>query len=375
MEKKLPILEKTSHEAQIKINQEFQKLSEEKSLLPIKVTSFYRKKIEEEVGILGHTEGPLHRISYPSQEKIALNDSAEVADFLNDRFNMTKGIPNVAIRKYKDRILFMPTSVCAGHCQYCFRQDVLTEHNKNSDNDIENKLVLLKKYLKENKEITEVILSGGDPMILPLKKLELIIRTLKEDVKIESIRIHTKTICYAPHVFHDEQKLQLLAEAKVRMVFHIAHPYEICEEVKQTIQYIRSEGIRCYNQFPILRKINDHADLLNYHIKRLDNLEIRNLSIFLPEPVFHSAAFRINLHRLFKIMDDFNWNSPSWINSTRFVLDTPIGKVRRENLLSYDYQKCLAVFEREGKKVVYPDLPSELDKPGDLDTMLWKGII
>jgi len=72
-------------------------------------------------------------------------------------------------------------------------------------------------------------------MILPLNTLRAIIRTLKEESNIESIRIHTKTISYAPNVFHDEEKLQLLGKAKVRIVFHIAHPYEICEEVKQTI--------------------------------------------------------------------------------------------------------------------------------------------
>jgi len=59
----------TSVEAQSIINRDFQELNKQESLLPIKVTSFYRKKIEEEIAALGHTEGPLHRVAYPSREK------------------------------------------------------------------------------------------------------------------------------------------------------------------------------------------------------------------------------------------------------------------------------------------------------------------
>jgi lysine 2,3-aminomutase len=236
---------------------------------------------------------------------------------------------------------------------------------------LEDKLRLLKEYLGKRKEIQEVILSGGDPMILPLHTLRPIIHTLQES-HIESIRIHTKTICYSPNVFHDEEKLQLLGKAKVRIVFHIVHPYEICEEVKQTIQRIRSHGIRCYSQFPLLRNINDHPDLLIYHLKQLDNLEVRNLSIFIPDPIYYSGAFRVNIFRLFDLINQFNWRSPSWINSTRFVLDTPIGKVRREDMKSYDHDTSTATFEREGKQIMYPDFPASLDSPGELKTLLWK---
>jgi lysine 2,3-aminomutase len=122
-----------------------------------------------------------------------------------------------------------------------------------------------------------------------------------------------------------------------------------------------------------LRNINDHPDLLVYHLKQLDNLEVRNLSIFIPDPIYYSGAFRVNLSRLFELINQFNWRSPSWINSTRFVLDTPIGKVRREDMKHYDHETSTAIFERAGQQVVYPDFPASLDKPGDLKTLLWKG--
>jgi lysine 2,3-aminomutase len=108
------------------------------------------------------------------------------------------------------------------------------------------------------------------------------------------------------------------------------------------------------------------------HLETLDNLNIRNLSMFIPDPINYSAAFRISLKRQSEIINTLNWKSPSWINSTRLVLDTPIGKVRREDMIEYDEKRKLAVFEREGKKVLYPDLPEEMDIPGKLDILLWK---
>lgn len=362
----------TTVQEQCSINQDFDAIRNNENLLPVKVTRFFKKKIDEELAALNHTEGPLHRIVYPSRDKVSVRAPGEVRDFVDDRKNMPNGIPGTIIQKYKNRVLFLPTSTCAAHCQYCFRQDILSEQHTNQEQALEHKIDLLKTYLQNRPEINEVILSGGDPMTLSLTSLDKVLSCIKGDLSIESIRIHTKTISYSPHVFKSEEKLRLLQNADVRLVFHLVHPYEICGDVRDAIRKIRSHGIRCYNQFPILRKINDHPDLLIKHLTTLDNLHVRNLSIFVPEPIHYSAAFRISLPRLLNIIDALQWHSASWINATRFVLDTPVGKVRRENMIDYDEKSGIATFARDGKQVQYPDLPAHLDVPGDLNTMLWK---
>jgi KamA family protein len=357
---------------QATINQQFNVLSERDNLLPIKVTPFFEKKVREEIAVLGHREGPLHRIVYPTQERLSVRAPAEVPDFVDDRTNMPEAAPSDIIQKYTNRMLFLPTSTCAAHCQYCFRQDVLSEEHGSESKTLAFKLANLETHIKNHPDIKEVILSGGDPMTLSFSVLKKIMDVLKNKLKIESIRIHTKTISYSPQAFKNDDKLKMLADANVRMVFHLCHPYEICDEVLKTIERIRAQGIRCYNQFPILRNINDHAEVLAKHLQRLDELGIRNLSVFIPDPINYSASFRINLKRLFKIIDTLNWSTNSWVNSTRFVLDTPVGKVRREDIKYYDEAEEVAIFEREGKQVRYPDFPAALDIPGDLNTLLWK---
>lgn len=360
----------TNTSSQSALNDRYRTISAQERLLPIKVTKFFQKKIDEEFTVLGHNEGPLHRMVYPTQERLQIRTPDEVIDFVDDRSNMPENAKDILIHKYPDRILFMPTANCIAHCQYCFRQDVLSDPLLESS-VLDERLVTLQNYLATHPQITEVILSGGDPMSLSFKQLEKIILALKNLSQVTSIRLHTKAISYAPQVFSND-KIKLLGDAQVRLVFHLAHPYEICDEVISSIKQLQQQGVRCYNQFPILRNINDHVDVLIKHLKLLDDLNVRNLSIFVAEPVKYSASYRVSLPRLFKLLDELNWRTPSWINATRFALDTPKGKVRREDLQSYDETTGTAIFLRAGEKVCYQDFPGKLDEPGKVKTLLWK---
>jgi lysine 2,3-aminomutase len=360
----------TTVEEQLAINSSFIDLAKQEALLPIKVSNFYQRKIDEEVAAIGSTDGPLHRVAYPSQERILLKAPNEVPDFVDDRSNMPPGLADIVIHKYRERLLFLPTPFCVGHCQYCFRQDVLTEQHTKEKDPLVDRLNALDTYLANHDEVTEVILSGGDPMILPYEKLKLVLDRIKQHSQVESIRIHTRTTVFSPTVLI--KSCDLLAKANVRLVSHIVHPYEICDTVAETLQKLVRNGVRCYSQFPLLRKINDHPKVLLTLLKRLDELGVRNLSIFLPDAIKYSAAFRIRFDRILSIIDELNWSTPSWINATRFVLDSPYGKVRRGDLKYYDHQSQCAVFERDRHEVHYPDIPESMDEPGQLDLLLWK---
>lgn len=349
----------------------FNEMAQRAQLLPIKVFPFYAKKVHEEVDTLKRKEGPLYRCVLPTEERMTAHAPGEVADFVDDRNNMPEDTPDTIVRKYRNRLLFFPTDVCAGHCQYCFRTDVLADQHGRALPEFTEKLDRLMDYLAAHPEVEEVILSGGDPMTLPPKRLKEIFKRLKEEAKVANVRVHTRTMVFSPRVF-DEECCEALAEARVRVVHHIVHPYEICDEVRAKIDSLNRHGVRSYNQFPVLRKVNDHAVVLKRLLTELDNLGVRNLSMFIPDPIKYSASFRLTLKRLFALMDQLNWTTSAWVNSTRLVLDTPHGKVRREDLKHIDEERNVALFEREGHTIEYPDLPPEMDDPGDINTLLWK---
>ena len=314
-------------EEQRVINTQFRLLARREGLLPVKVPPFYQRKVDQEVETLGHYLGPLHRIVYPSLERMSQSAPGEVRDFVEDDSNMPTGLEGRAVRKYRDRLLLLPTDICAGHCQYCFRQDMLSRPHSPMHSRDTKWLDLLQDYISQTNDINEVILSGGDPMTMGHRDLARIISVLRA-VGIPNIRVHTRTIVFAPQVF-SQQTIDLLGANNVRLVFHIVHPYEICDTVSQTIKGLRTAGIRLYNQFPVLRHVNDHPRVLTTLLTRLDELGVRNLSVFIPDPVRHSSAFRIQLGRILRIIDELNQSTASWVNSTRLVLDGSFAHLQR----------------------------------------------
>ncbi|MBI3420062.1 MAG: 4Fe-4S cluster-binding domain-containing protein [Proteobacteria bacterium] len=277
---------------------------------------------------------------------------------------------NFLIQKYSDRMLFLPTSLCAAHCLYCFRQDVLSENKDRLEPGLDKKLKVLVQHLRKHPQTREVILSGGDPLMLSAGDLEKVFAALRDVETVTDIRVHSRAPVFAPAILSDS-KLRLMAESRVRFVFHIIHPYEICEEVAALITRMRAAGLRLYNHFPLLRKINDHAQVLRALIQKLQALEVDTFSIYVPEPLEYSAAYRLPFRRACKLVDETRAGLPGWADF-RFCLDTPLGKVGREHLVAQDTASNTLVFMVEGKRVRYPDFPAEMDEAGDLKTLLWK---
>lgn len=346
-------------------------LAKAERLLPQRVTPHYERLVAEEVTALGRCDGPLYRVAYPTEERLALRVPGEVPDFVSDRANMPPGYEDVIIRKYRSRLLFLGTDKCAGHCMYCFRQDVLSDQHGRAGPDHATRVATLVAYLQQHPEVDEVIFSGGDPLSLSATAMGEALEQITAHTQVRAFRVHTRNAAFAPAVF-SERLCAILGAFRVRVVLHVVHPYEITSEARTAIARLRAAGARCYSQFPVLRGINDHPRVLRLLLGMLDDLEVRPISLFVPDPIQYSAAFRLSLARLWSIVDELNWTAPAWINSVRLVLDTPIGKVRREDIEAWDRDRGLVTFVREGHRVQYVDFPAELDVPGDVETMLWR---
>jgi len=348
------------------LKEEYENYVEKESLLPIKVSDFYLNKVIDEINHIG-INGPLYRSILPTKDRLELKTSVETRDYVEEEKHMPVENADYIIQKYSNRVLVIITDVCFSHCQYCFRTYNLCQfQNSNKKSTIETKVKTLKKYLSNHKEIEEVILSGGDPLSIGYENLKYVLDELKD----YQIRVHTRAIVYQPDAISKEI-IELFSKHNIRLVFHINHPYEIDDVVEEKINEIRKAGIRMYAQFPLLRGINDNSKVLIRLLEKLDNLNVRVISIFIPDPISYSATFRVSAKRIEQIMDEVNWGTASWINSTRFVMDTTIGKVRRENIIKKD-GKCIT-FSRDGKTVKYYDLDDGIDVPSSIDKLLWKG--
>ena len=282
------------------LQEQYQKLVEIDNLLPIKITNFYKKKLMEEINTIG-IGGPLYRSVIPIKDKIEVKTSVETRDYVEEEKHNPVENCDYIIQKYDNRLVFIITDVCFAHCQYCFRTYNLSKFQQsNLKETIKNKISVLKKYLQANPYIKEVIFSGGDPLSIGYDNMKYALEELKE----WDIRIHTRAIVYEPSIFTEEM-IDLLKKYNVRLVFHINHPYEIDEDVEEKISEIRKQGVRMYSQFPLLRGINDNSKVLIKLLIKMDELNIRPLSIFIPDPISYGAVNRLSASRIEKIMDDY----------------------------------------------------------------------
>ncbi len=354
------------------LRQQFNAKAKELNVLPIKVTPHYEKMVQAEYEVLGRRGGPLYRVVYPTSDRLEIQIPHEVPDFVEDQSNMPPGLANVLIHKYQRRALFLVTDKCVGHCMYCFRQDVLTDLHGNSLPSLEERLNGVVNYLAGRPEVSELILSGGDPLNIPFHHLDHLFERLTQQTEVTDIRIHSRNLVFAPQVVSNKVA-ELLGKHRARIYIHVVHPYEIEDKMVAVVKQLQDAGVRTYSQFPILRGVNDHVQVLEKLLRRLDDLRANPINLFIPDPISYSAIFRIPMKRLLQLMDELYWSTGSWTNGVRLVLDTPIGKVRREDIVAWDETTGQITFQREGKKVIYHDFPSELDKPGELDTLLWRG--
>ena len=193
-----------------------------------------------------------------------------VADPLAEKENSpVKGV----VRKYNDRVLLQVTDLCAMNCRFCFRRHV---GNKISD------WPAVFAHLQDNLSINEVILSGGDPLMLGASELEEIIRQLAQIAHIKRLRIHSRVPIVMP-----ERPIPVLTQTRlpIILVVHCNHPNEINESVMQVLSALRRAGVTLLNQSVLLRGINDNVEVL----------------VSLSEKLFGAGVLPYYLHMLDKV--------------------------------------------------------------------------
>ena len=210
-------------------------------------------------------------------------------DFLDspvsdERHSPVKGL----IHKYPSRVLLISSSVCAIHCQYCFRQNFDYQ-----DNDILKNWPDIDSYLSRSKEVNEVLLSGGDPLTLSDKKLSKILKKIESIRHIKTLRIHTRTAVVIPSRITKEIISMLnKTRLKVVIVFHINHAQEISDDFIKNVEDLRN--LTLLNQSVFLKDVNDDAKVLAKLSYKLFESSILPYYIHLLDKVTGAERFLIS---------------------------------------------------------------------------------
>ena len=344
-------------------------------LLPVKIPRHYRQLVDNEIAILGRTGGPLHSVVYPKADRFHTFAPGEVTNFVEDFGHMPEGLDRVIVHRYPAKLLYFPTDTCVGHCQYCFRPDITgtdpaqKNRHRNLTDPVLDGVV---RYLEQNPGVREVIFSGGDPLACKPAALDNALSRILAVPNVKWCRLHSKAPLFAPALLN-ERMIDVLARHRVKLVIHAVHPYELGAEVSERLTDARRRGVLLYNQFPLLRGINDHADVLLELAYRCVDLGVQMLTLFIADPIRYGATYRLRLQRVFDLADEVFLRGEGWVSNFRVCMDSPVGKVRREHVIAYDSAADEYTFERDCQQVTYHDIPADMDRPTPVDELLYNG--
>lgn len=196
------------------------------------------------------------------------------------------------LRKYAGRALLVVTGTCAVHCRYCFRREYPYQSSPRSLDDWSESLAAI----ANDNSISEVILSGGDPLVLTDRRLFELIGMLEQIEHLTRLRIHTRL----PIVLPERVTTELLAgllESRLQpvMVVHANHPQEIVRDCADALRQIVRAGVPTLNQAVLLRGINDDADVLAELSMRLINIGVMPYYLHQLDRVQGAANFEVSV--------------------------------------------------------------------------------
>lgn len=253
----------------------------------------------------------------PTEQELLVT-ATELKDPIGDDiYTQVKGI----VHRNPDRCLLIPISVCPVYCRFCFRREKVGADNKAlSESELEGALT----YIAEHQEIWEVILTGGDPLMLNPKKLGQILQALDNIKHVEVIRIHTRI----PVVDSNRVTNQIIEALKINKAVYVAlhanHPSELTELAQKACAKFVDAGIPMLSQTVLLKGINDTPEIMGELMRALVRNRIKPYYLHHADLVEGTSHFRTTIQEGRELMKSLRERYSGLCQPT-YVLDIPGG--------------------------------------------------
>ncbi len=225
------------------------------------------------------------------------------------------------VHRYPDRVLFLVTDLCPIYCRYCTRKR-FTATQKKIISTAEYQKAL--DYINKNLGIREVILSGGDPLILSDSILEKILKDVRSIRHVEIIRIGSRMPAVCPMRF-SESFVQIIRKYQpVFIMSHFNHPAELSAEVSETLNLLADGGVSVFNQMVLINGVNNHPAIVQALCRRLLFLRVKPYYMFQCDPSLGTDHLRTSVGNSRWIQSEL-WGVLSGLATPRLAMDIPGG--------------------------------------------------
>lgn len=309
---------------QLKQYTQFSKEEEKKlkhliELHPMNITQYYLSLIDWEDPF-----DPIKRMVVPNQEELRLFGSYDTG---GER--MSTKMPGLQ-HKYSRTALILTTNRCASYCRYCFRKRMVGLPT----NEIIKRFSDAVKYIQKHKEINNILITGGDPFILPVLILEKFLKKLSIIPHIDFIRFGTKVpVVFPNRILKDRGLLNLLRkysreQKRLYVVTQFNHPKEITKKSRDAINELINCSIIINNQTVLLKGVNDNPEILSELLNGLVGIGVNPYYVFQCRPVKRvKYRFQISLYRGIKILEEANKNLNGHSKRFKYIMSHETGKI------------------------------------------------
>ena len=260
---------------------------------------------------------PIRRQVLPTGHELDTFTGAMEDSLAEDRHSPVPGL----VHRYPDRVLMLVTTQCASYCRYCTRSRIVGDPHANF-NPAEYEAQL--DYLRRTPQVRDVLLSGGDPLVLSPKVLRGLLEGLRSIPHIEIVRIGTRVPVFLPSRITDEL-CEMLAEFHPLWInIHFNHPKEITPEVAAACDRLSRAGIPLGSQSVLLAGINDHPVIMSKLMRELVKIRVRPYYIYQCDLVQGAGHFRTTVAKGLEIMEALRGHISGYAVPT-YVIDLPGG--------------------------------------------------
>ena len=262
-------------------------------------------------------EDPIRKQIIPRSEELQAFTAMMEDSLSEDRHSPVPGL----VHRYPDRVLMLVTTQCASYCRYCTRSRIVGNPAQTfSRHEFEMQI----EYLKRTPQVRDVLLSGGDPLVLAPKILEEILTRLREIPHIEIIRIGSRVPVFMPMRITQELCDMLGKYHPLWLNIHVNHAAEITAELEAATDRLSRAGIQLGNQSVLLAGINDCVHIQRDLVQKLVRIRVRPYYLYQCDLVEGAGHFRTPVAKGIEIMEGLRGHTSGYA-IPQFVVDAPGG--------------------------------------------------
>jgi lysine 2,3-aminomutase len=260
------------------------------------------------------------------------------------------------VHRYPDRVLFLVTDRCAAYCRYCTRSRLVSnatgyDFHPQFDRQIE--------YIRQNPSVRDVLLSGGDPLILSDEKLENLLSRLRAIPHLEFLRIGTRVPIFLPQRITPELCAMLKEFHPLFVSIHSNHPRELTTEARAALGRLADAGIPLGNQSVLLRRVNDDPVVMRALVQKLLLCRVKPYYLYQCDLISGSAHLRASVRAGLEVMESLRGHTTGYA-VPQYVIDAPGGggkvPINPEYVVSRGSGRVV-IRNFEGKLFEYPEAP------------------